>query len=41
MKELTSAGVGVEKRSAQPLSKKMEDIMWEKKIFTQETAVGL
>ena len=32
MKELTSEGVGVEKQSAQPLTKEMEEILWDKKI---------
>ena len=34
MKELTSEGVGVEKQSAQALTKEMEEILWDKKIFT-------
>ena len=39
MKELTSEGVGVEKQSAQPLTKEMEEILWDKKIFTPETGI--
>jgi len=27
--------------SAEPLSKKMEEILWDEMIFTQETAIGL
>ena len=34
MKELTSEGVGMEKQSAQALTKEMEEILWDKKIFT-------
>ena len=41
MKELTSEGVGVEKQSAQPLTKEMEEILWDKEIFTPETGIGL
>ena len=41
MNELTSEGVGVEKQSADPLTKDMEETLWDKKIFTRDTAVGL
>ena len=39
MKEFTSEGVGVEKQSAQPLTKEMEEILWDKKMFTPKTGI--
>ena len=41
MKELTSEGVGVEKQSAQLLTKEMEETQWDEKIFTPKTGIGL
>ena len=41
MKWPASEWVGVEEQSAQPLTKEMEEILWDKKKFTPETGIGL
>jgi hypothetical protein len=41
MKELTSAGLGCSKKSAQPITPEMEDELWKKEIFTTKTGKGL
>ena len=41
MKELTSQGVGVAKKCAQPLTSEQENELWEKGIFSIHTAEGL
>ena len=41
MKDLTSEGVGVVTRSAQPLMPEQEDELWRKEIFSIHTAEGL
>ncbi len=41
MKELTAEGVGVSTKQAQPITKDMESILWEKQIFCRSSADGL
>ena len=41
MKELTSIGVGSFQKQAQPITREMEGILWEKGIFSRETGQGL
>ena len=41
MKELTAQGLGVERKSAEPITRDMEAILWEKGIFSVESCKGL
>ena len=41
MKELTAQGLGVERKSAEPITQDMEAILWEKGIFSVESCKGL
>ena len=41
MKQVSSAGVGAEKKQAQPVSVEMETILWDKGCFSLDTANGL
>ena len=41
MKSLTSAGIGAQKRQAQPFLKEQEQALWEKEIFSCDTAESL
>ena len=41
MKELTSQGVGVAKKSARPLTSEQDNKLWEKGIFSVNTTEGL
>lgn len=38
LKELTRRGVGSHKKYAQPVTPQMEEELWEKKIFSRESA---
>ena len=41
MKELTAQGLGVERKSAELITRDMEVILWEKSIFSVESSKGL
>ena len=41
MKELTSQGYGINKKSAEPITQDMETKLWEDGIFSRETGTGL
>ena len=41
MKELTAVGLGVVRKQAQPITSDMESILWEKGIFSRDSANGL
>ena len=41
MKELTSLGYGIQKKQAQPITREMESMFWDKGIFSRESAAGL
>ena len=38
LKALTASGVGIVKKQAQPITPEMENILWEKGIFSSETS---
>ena len=41
MKALTAEGFGTERKSAQPITRDMESLLWDKGIFFRGTAIGL
>ena len=41
MKELTSLGYGIQRKQAQPITRGMESMFWDKGIFSRESAAGL
>ena len=41
MKDLTSLGYGMQRKQAQPITREMESMFWDKGIFSWESAAGL
>ena len=41
LKELTRKGVGCQKKQTQPITPQMEQVLWEKNIFSRQTGEGL
>ena len=41
MKQLAKDGLGLNRKSAEPISRKMESQLWEKGIFSRQTSEGL